>query len=80
MSAKETNVNLSNSIDAMVSDRPLTGVMYDLTIPMRENGEGLTVHCNAAPIPIAGPKLEKHCLLRQTQGQGSSLVSDPHCP
>jgi hypothetical protein len=40
-------------------------IHHDLTIPMGESGDGFTVHCNNDPIAIAGPKLEKHCLLRK---------------
>jgi hypothetical protein len=58
-------VNLSNTIDAMARRSSMDCDHHDLTMPMGESLDGLTVHCNNNPIAIAGPKLEKHCLLRK---------------
>src|ERR1035437_10067581 len=58
-------VNLSNTIDAMARRSSMDRDHHDLTMPMGESLDGLTVHCNNNPIAIAGPKLEKHCLLRK---------------
>ena len=58
-------VNVSSAIDAMARRSSTDRDHHDLTIPMGESRDGLTVHCNSYPIAIAGPKLEKHCLLRK---------------
>jgi hypothetical protein len=63
--SENSAVNLSNAIDAMARRSPMDRIHHDLTIPMGESGDGFTVHCNNDPIAIAGPKLEKHCLLRK---------------
>lgn len=65
MLAEGAVVKLSNAIDTMARQSATDGRHHDLTMPMGESGEGLTVHCNADPIPVAGPRLEKHCLLRK---------------
>lgn len=62
---EEAVVNLSNAIDRTASQSAKDGSLHDLTMPMGESGEGLTVHCSNAPISITGPKLEKHCLMRK---------------
>jgi len=36
---------------------------HDLTIGLGPTG--LTIHCNEEPIPIAGPRLQRHCELRK---------------
>jgi len=63
--AEDAVVNLSNAIDRMAAQSARDGSHHDLTLPMGESGEGLTVHCSTAPIPVAGPKLEEHCLMRK---------------
>jgi hypothetical protein len=71
MLAENAVVNLSNVIDRMARQSGIDGRHHDLTMPMGESGEGLTVHCNTAPIPVAGPKLEKHCLLRKYRARAA---------
>jgi hypothetical protein len=63
--AEKTVVNISNAIDAMAQKSATDGRHHDMTMPMGESGEGITVHCNTIPVPGAGPKLEGHCLLRK---------------
>ncbi|WP_109486553.1 SEC-C metal-binding domain-containing protein [Occallatibacter savannae] len=58
-------VNLSEAIDSMTRRSSIDRDHHDLTIPMGESRDGLTVHCNNASIAIAGPKLENHCLVRK---------------
>jgi hypothetical protein len=65
MLAEDTIVNLSNAIDRMARQTSIDGRHHDLTMPMGESGEGLIVHCNTDPIPVAGSRLENHCLLRK---------------
>lgn len=65
MLAEDAVVNLSNAIDTMARRSASDGSHHDLTMPMGESAEGLTVHCNTYPIAFAGPKLEKHCFLRK---------------
>jgi hypothetical protein len=65
MLSEEAVVNLSNVIDRMAQQSDIDSCHHDLTMPMGETGEGLTIHCNTHPISVAGPRLEKHCLLRK---------------
>lgn len=57
--------NLSSVIERMATQSAVDCCHHDLTMPMGESGEGLTVHCNTDPASVAGPKLERHCLLRK---------------
>ncbi len=82
MLAEDAVVKLSNAIDTMVRQSATDGRHHDLTMPMGESGEGLTVHCNTDPIPVAGPRLEKHCLLRKYKARaarwyGICVAPDP---
>lgn len=56
---------LSDAIDRIARLSATDNCHHDMTMPMGETGEGLTVHCNTYPVPVAGPKLESHCLLRK---------------
>jgi hypothetical protein len=69
--AEDAVVNLSNAIDTMARRAATDGRHHDLTMPMGESGEGLTVHCNTYPVPVAGPKLEEHCLLRKYRARAT---------
>lgn len=71
MLAEDAVVNLSNAIDQMARKSAMDGCHHDLTMPMGESGEGLTVHCNASPVSMAGPKLERHCLLRKYKARAT---------
>jgi hypothetical protein len=68
---EDTVVNLSNVIDRMARQSGIDGRHHDLTIPMGESGEGLTVHCNTYPISVTVPRLERHCLLRKYKARAS---------
>ena len=69
--AEDTVVNLSNAIDRMAGQSEIDGRHHDLTLPMGGRGEGLIVHCNTDPIAVAGPTLEKHCLLRKYKAKAA---------
>lgn len=71
MLSERSVVNLSNAIDRMARQSELDGQHHDLTMPMGEAGEGLTVHCNTYPMSIAGPRLRKHCLLRKYKARAA---------
>jgi hypothetical protein len=71
MLAEDAVVNLSNAIDTIAQQSAIDGCHHDLTMPMGESGEGLTVHCNTDPIPVAGPKLERHCLMRKYRARAA---------
>jgi hypothetical protein len=71
MLAEDAVVKLSNAIDSMARQSATDGSHHDLTMPMGESGEGLTVHCNTDPIPAAGPRLEKHCLMRKYKARAA---------
>ncbi|MCF7822125.1 MAG: SEC-C domain-containing protein [Mariprofundaceae bacterium] len=44
---------------------------HDITIMVGNAGAGLTIHCNDAPIAIAGPKLQAHCEYRKRKQEAS---------
>lgn len=71
MLAEEAVVNLSNAIDNMAQRSATDGRHHDLTMPMGESGEGLAVHCSTDSTSIAGPRLEKHCLLRKYRAKAA---------
>ncbi|UWZ84794.1 SEC-C metal-binding domain-containing protein [Occallatibacter riparius] len=71
MLSEDAVVNLSDAIDKMAWQSANDGSHHDLTMPMGESGEGLTVHCNSHPIPVAVPKLEKHCLMRKYRARAA---------
>ena len=71
MLSEHAVVNVSNAIDRMARQSAIDGRHHDLTLPMGESGEGLSVHCNADRIPVAGPRLEKHCLLRKYKAKAT---------
>jgi hypothetical protein len=71
MLAEDAAVNLSNAIDRMAQQSGIDGRHHDLTMPMGESGEGLTVHCNIDPILVAGPRLERHSLLRKYKARAA---------
>jgi hypothetical protein len=71
MLSESAVVNLSNVIDKMARQSVSDGRDHDLTMPMGETGEGLTAHCNTYPISVAGPRLEKHCLLRKYKARAA---------
>lgn len=65
MLSENAVVKLSDAIDRIARLSATDNCHHDMTMPMGETGEGLTVHCNTYPVPVAGPKLESHCLLRK---------------
>ena len=71
MLAEDAAVNLSNAIDTIARTSAADGLHHDLTMPMGESGEGLTVHCNIDPIAVAGPKLKNHCLMRKYRARAA---------
>lgn len=71
MLAEDAIINLSNFIDRMARQSGIDGRHHDLALPMGETGEGLIVHCNNDPISVAGPRLQRHCLLRKYKARAA---------
>jgi SEC-C motif len=71
MLAEDAVINLSNAIDRMARQSGIDGLHHDLTLPMGESGEGLIVHCNTDPIPVASLRLERHSLLRKYKARAA---------
>lgn len=57
--------NISAGIDKISDLSFKDGNNHDLTVPISEGNTGLTIHCNNYPVAIAGPKLERHALIRK---------------
>ena len=53
--AEKAVVTLSNAIDRMARQSAIDGRHHDLTMPMGESGEGLSVHCNTDPSRSQAP-------------------------
>lgn len=64
LSSKSAN-DLSWLIDKIATDAAKEGKPCDATVATGKDGSGITVHCNALPIEVAGPSLERHCELRK---------------
>ncbi len=62
---EETVENISAGIDEIAALASKDGKSHDFTVPMIENGTGLTIHCNNYPVIVAGPKLERHARIRK---------------
>jgi hypothetical protein len=58
-------VEISRGIEAIATRARKDGQNHDLTITLSEAAAGLTVHCNNEPVPLAGPRLERHCRARK---------------
>ena len=71
MLSENAVVDLSNAIDITARQSAADGLHHDMTMPMGESGEGITVHCNTYPISVAGPKLESHCLMRKYRARAN---------
>ena len=64
LSGKSAN-DLSRMIDKITVDATQDGKPHDATMAISEAESGITVHCNALPDGIAGPRLERHCEKRK---------------
>jgi hypothetical protein len=64
LSGKSAN-DLSQMIDKIANDAAKDGKPHDATVASSQAGSGITVHCNALPDELAGPRLERHCELRK---------------
>ena len=73
LSLNEATINdVSNGIDKMSQLARADGNRHDLTIGVGAGGTGLTIHCNDDPLEIAGPALERHCVLRKYKQHAQS--------
>ncbi|MBG0811144.1 SEC-C domain-containing protein [Methylosinus sp. H3A] len=64
LSGKSAN-DLSRMVEKITVDATREGKPHDATMAIGEAGSGVTVHCNALPEKVAGPKLKRHCELRK---------------
>ena len=74
-------VDLSQAIDDLVLRARLDGIPHDLTVPIGESFEGLTIHCNIKPLEIAATDLRAHCLMRKYKSKARrwhGLCLSPH--
>lgn len=58
-------VGISDALETTARKARRDGKNHDISVPLVEVNEGLTIHCNDEPISIAGPRLEVHCALRK---------------
>jgi hypothetical protein len=57
--------DLSQSIDKISTLAARDGKEHDFTVTNSKLANGITVHCNTLPDPLAAPKLKRHCELRK---------------
>ena len=70
--SEETFVNVSNGINVISRKARRDRKSHDLTVGIGGGSTGLTIHCNDAPIYIAGPSLQRHCKLRKYTEQADN--------
>jgi SEC-C motif len=58
-------VGISDALETTAGKARRDGQNHDISVPLVEANEGLTIHCNDDPISVAGPRLEGHCTLRK---------------
>ena len=58
-------VGISDALETTAGKARRDGKNHDISVPLVEANEGLTIHCNDDPISVAGPRLEGHCTLRK---------------
>lgn len=58
---EQLNVGIEHIAKLALSDHK----NHDLTVALKKGAVGLTVHCNSAPINIAGPNLKRHAERRK---------------
>lgn len=63
--------DISRSIDRLAACARADGKHHDLTFGFGANGSGLTIHCNADPASIAGPRLRSYCERRKYKERAS---------
>ena len=56
---------ISEALETTARKARRDGKNHDISVPLVEANEGLTIHCNDDPISVAGPRLEGHCKLRK---------------
>jgi len=61
----DTVDGVSKMIDEMVRRARVDRKNHDVTVAVRDQTVGLTVHCNYDPLPAATRALERHCLRRK---------------
>jgi hypothetical protein len=62
---EKTALEVSKGIEELAKRGRADGRSHDLTVGLGKGGTGFTVHCNNAPIEIAGPLLQRHCHARK---------------
>jgi hypothetical protein len=62
---EKTVVEVSNAIDELARRARADRKSHDLTIALKQESTGFTIHCNNDRIEIAGPRLERHCHARK---------------
>jgi hypothetical protein len=62
---ENTVVEVSKGIDAIANQARKDRKSHDLTVGIGSGGTGLTIHCNDAPVAVAGPRLQGHCHRRK---------------
>ena len=67
--SEETVTNFSRKMEEMAQLAKQDGRHHDISMPMGETGEGLTIHCNRDAPPFAAERLEAHCLMRKYAGK-----------
>lgn len=63
--SEDAVVGISDALETTARKARRDGKNHDISVPLVEANEGLTIHCNDDPIPLAGPRLEGHCKLRK---------------
>lgn len=56
---------VSAGIDQITKQAVADGKSHNFTAGLRQGGTGLTIHCNADPVEVAGPSLQRHCYARK---------------
>lgn len=62
---EDTVLEVSAGIEQLAKQGISDGKNHDVTVGLGSGGTGLTIHCNADPIDVAGPALQRHCHARK---------------
>ncbi len=63
--SEDTVIRIGDAIKKIAAATRRDRKSHDLTVPMRDEGTGLTIHCNDNPFPRAGASLQRHCERRK---------------
>jgi hypothetical protein len=58
-------IDTSKGLKRITAQARKDGKHHDLTIGISSGRTGLTIHCNADPIPVAGARLQDYCRRRK---------------